>query len=104
MKLTLESEVLDLFYNAKEDLVTTFNTASDMTATQTIAKATILAKFSANCGQACSDPLTILKIGEIDASNVLSALSHPSADELAFLYVDGTSGDLKIDFSKLPAF
>ena len=69
MKLTLESKMLEMFYNTIGDLVPTYNTANDMTGTQTIANATILAKFTTFCGPSitCTDPLTTLLVGYVDA-------------------------------------
>ena len=69
MKLTIESKMLEMFYNTIVDLVPIYNTASDMTGTQIIAKATILAKFTTFCGPSitCTNPLTKLLVGYVDA-------------------------------------
>lgn len=47
MTLTLKSEVKALFYlTTKTDVLTTYNSAEDLTSTMTIAKDTILSKFT----------------------------------------------------------
>ena len=71
----IQNDIFDLASSA-DDVITTYNSASDLTNTLTFDKGTVLAKFRASCGNSCSQPLDTIKIYQISSGTLGSELSN----------------------------
>ena len=85
---------------ATDNVISTFNTATELTKTHAIAFSTLLAKFTASCGGSCTNPLNSIQLVTI-STDIAGATSLGSTTAGLGQFLKIGSAALEINFNNL---